>query len=69
MLGVIPGWPGEAVYPPQPMLGQTRRVLERYAEAGGAYREVVIEDAGHVPFLEKPAEFNAALHAHLAGER
>jgi pimeloyl-ACP methyl ester carboxylesterase len=50
------------------MLSQTRAVLEKYAAAGGAYREVVIQDAGHVPFIEKPEEFNAALHAHLTGE-
>ncbi len=65
-MGAIPGWPGMAVYPPQPMLGQTRAVLERYAAAGGSYREVVIHDAGHVPFIEKPDEFNAVFHAHLA---
>jgi pimeloyl-ACP methyl ester carboxylesterase len=66
-MGLIPGWPGLEVYPPQPMLGQIRNVLEQYSAAGGSYREVVIEDAGHVPFLEKPDEFNALLHAHIAG--
>jgi pimeloyl-ACP methyl ester carboxylesterase len=64
-MGLIPNWPGMAVYPPQPMLSQIRRVLERYAEAGGSYREVVIDDAGHVPFIEKPEKFNAVFHAHL----
>jgi pimeloyl-ACP methyl ester carboxylesterase len=67
-LGVIPDWPGEDIYPPQPMLGQTRTVLERYVAAGGWYQEVVIQDAGHVPFIEKPGEFNAVLHAHLEGD-
>ena len=33
----------------------------------GAYREVVIDDAGHSPYLEKPDAFDAALHAHLQG--
>jgi len=66
-MGVIPGWPGMEVYPPQPMLGQIRATLEKYTAAGGSYREVVIQDAGHVPFIEKPDEFNAVLHAHLAG--
>src|SRR3954468_4108686 len=28
--GAIPGWPGEAVFPPQPMVSQTRAVLKRY---------------------------------------
>jgi len=66
-MGIIPGWPGMDVYPPQPMLGQIRNVLNRYAAAGGSYREVVIEDAGHVPFIQKQEEFDAVLHAHLGG--
>ncbi len=51
-LGLIPGYPGEDICPPQPMVGQTRAVLEDYAEAGGSYREVVMDDAGHSPYLE-----------------
>jgi pimeloyl-ACP methyl ester carboxylesterase len=65
-LGLIPNWPGMDVYPPQPMLSQTRAVLDEYQRAGGSYREVVIQDAGHTPFIEKPEEFNALLHEHLA---
>jgi pimeloyl-ACP methyl ester carboxylesterase len=64
-LGLIPGWPGDELFPPQPMLDQTRAVLERYQTAGGAYQEVVIEDTGHIPFIEKPAEFNRYFHAHI----
>jgi pimeloyl-ACP methyl ester carboxylesterase len=64
-LGMIPGWPGEDVFPPQPMLGQTRIVLEKYASTGGSFQEVVIDDAGHLPFIEKPEEFNRAFHAHI----
>jgi pimeloyl-ACP methyl ester carboxylesterase len=64
-MGLLPGWPGEDDYPPQPMVGQTRAVLEKYAANGGHYQEVVIEDAGHVPFLEKPEEFNQFFHQHL----
>lgn len=63
--GLIPDWPGAEIFPPQPMVGQTRAVLERYAAAGGRYREVVIEDTGHVPFLELPAAFNRVFHPHL----
>jgi pimeloyl-ACP methyl ester carboxylesterase len=65
-LGFVPGWPGEEVYPPQPMVGQTRAVLEQYQAAGGSYREAVIADTGHTPYIEKPAEFDALLHQHLA---
>ncbi len=64
-LGLIKGWPGEDIYPPQPMLKQTRFVLERYAASGGDYEEVVIDDSGHIPFIEQPAAFNAVFHEHL----
>ncbi len=50
--GLVPGWPGAEVCPPQPMLAQTRHVLDRYAAAGGTYREVVLPDVGHSPHLE-----------------
>ncbi len=66
-LGFVPGWPGPEECPPQPMLDQTRAVLERYKANGGTYREVVIPDCGHTPFIEKPEEFNAAFHAFLQG--
>lgn len=65
-LGAIPGWPGEDVAPPQPMVGQTRAVLDEYALNGGVYREVVL-DCGHSPQVEKPAEFMAAFVEHLRG--
>ena len=66
-LGVIPGWPGAEVYPSQPMVGQVRAMLEGYQANGGRYQEVVFEECGHTPYLEKPEAFNAAFHAHLAG--
>jgi pimeloyl-ACP methyl ester carboxylesterase len=64
-LGIVPGYPGADAYPPQPMIGQTRAVLDRYAAAGGAYVEKVFDDCGHVPFIEKPDDFKPLLHAHL----
>lgn len=65
MLGAVPGWPGAEVYPPQPMVGQTRRVLERYQAAGGKFWEHVIADTGHSPYIEKPDEFAGLMIAHL----
>jgi hypothetical protein len=59
-LGYVPGWPGEEIYPPQPMVGQTRNILEQYKAKGGSYEEVVITDTGHTPYVEKPEEFMAA---------
>ncbi|GLZ78135.1 alpha/beta hydrolase [Actinorhabdospora filicis] len=64
-IGAIPGWPGEDVFPPQPMVAQTRAVLDGYAKAGGAYREVAIDDAGHGPHLDQPERFREALLEHL----
>lgn len=68
-MGLVPGWPGLDDCPPQPMLDQIRAVLQRYADDGGSFREVVIADAAHSPFLEKPEEFNPLLHAFLHDNR
>ena len=38
-LGAVPGWPGPDAWPPQPMVAQTRGLLDRYAASGGRYRE------------------------------
>ncbi len=64
-IGVVPGWPGEEVYPPQPMVSQTCAVLEAYVQTGGSYREEVIEACGHSPHVEKPEEFRQALFDFL----
>jgi pimeloyl-ACP methyl ester carboxylesterase len=49
------------------MVAQARRVPDGYAEAGGRYREVVIDDSGHGPHLDQPEKFLAELLGHLAG--
>ncbi len=63
--GLIPGFPGTDVYPPQPMVAQTRAWLHRYQNAGGSYREVVLENSGHVPYIDDAQSFNGVFHAHL----
>ena len=65
-MGAIPGHPGVDVCPPQPMIDQTRTVLDQYAANGGSYEEVVFENTGHTPYVEKPEEFDSHLHAMLA---
>ena len=64
-LGFVPGWPGDAVCPPQPMVSQTRKVLTQYAANGGKYWEKVMADTGHTPYIEKPDEFMTLLANHL----
>ena len=64
-LGVVPGWPGDDVCPPQPMIAQISHVLDKYAAAGGSVDEVVIEGCGHTPFVERADDFNRHFHAFL----
>ncbi len=57
LMNIIPGYPGIEAFPPQPMVAQTRRVLEEYQRNGGAYKEVVFEDCAHASLLEDPERF------------
>lgn len=68
-LGVVPGWPGEAVFPPQPMVAQTRSVLEQRKGRGGAYTEEVIPECGHTPYIEKAEEFRKVFLPFLKSVR
>ncbi|MFD5113295.1 alpha/beta fold hydrolase [Streptomyces sp. NPDC058391] len=62
-IGAVPGWDGT---PAQPMIAQTRHVLDLYAKAGGRVREVSVPDAGHAVHIERREEFAAALLETLA---
>ncbi len=64
--GIIPGWPGMDVFPPQPMLGQIRAVLQEYAAAGGSFQEVAIDGVAHDVYLEHRDTFNEHFHAHIS---
>jgi pimeloyl-ACP methyl ester carboxylesterase len=60
-IGELPDWPGADVYPPQPMIAQTRDVLEAYADEGGRFVERTFADVGHSPHVERPEEFRSTL--------
>ncbi|MDC0673992.1 alpha/beta hydrolase [Nannocystis radixulma] len=60
-LGAVPGWPGDDVAPPQPMVAQMRAVLDDYAAAGGRYHEEVFVECGHSPHIELPERFLTAV--------
>jgi pimeloyl-ACP methyl ester carboxylesterase len=64
-LGFVPGWPGDSTFPPQPMISQTRAVLDRYVKNGGFYREVVFHECGHSPHVEKRNAFVQELIEHI----
>lgn len=68
-LGLIPNYPGEEVFPPQPMVSQTRYVLDQYQSNGGTYTEVVFDDCGHTPFVEKPEQFSSQFHLFLENHK
>ncbi len=64
-LGLVPGWPGDAVFPPQPMIGQTRALFDKYRVRGGSVREEVLSGVGHSPHIEAPEASRALLFDFL----
>ena len=64
-VGAIPGWPGEEVFPPQPMVSQTRAVLERYREAGGRVEIERFEGSGHFPPIDAAERWSATFFEFL----
>ena len=49
----------------QPMIAQTRSVLEAYQANGGTYQEVVFENSAHAPFLEEQERFLGLFSEHV----
>ena len=64
-LGVIPGWPGPEVFPPQPMVTQIRAVLERYAAAGGRVETEMFEGSGHCPAFDERERWSTRFFGFL----
>lgn len=58
-MGLIPDWPGEDIYPPQPMLDQLDYFFNKYSINHSHYSKIILPDIGHTPFIESPkAVFN-----------
>ncbi len=58
-LGLIPNWPGEEIYPPQPMLDQLDYFFNKYSINHSHCRKIILPNIGHTPFIESPeAVFN-----------
>ena len=65
-MGVVPGWPGEDAFPPQPMVAQIRMVLDRYRDAGGRVVTEWFEGSGHFPPMDAPERWSAVFFGFLA---
>jgi pimeloyl-ACP methyl ester carboxylesterase len=64
-LGMVPGWPGADVYPPQPMVTQIRSVLERYRDAGGRVEMELFEGSGHSPHIDAAQRWSEVFFGFL----
>jgi pimeloyl-ACP methyl ester carboxylesterase len=65
-LGVVPGWPGEELFPPQPMVTQLRAVFERYRAAGGRVAIEMFEGSGHFPPIDAAERWSGLFFDFLA---
>ncbi|MFN8497201.1 MAG: alpha/beta hydrolase [Anaerolineae bacterium] len=65
-MGVVPGWPGDDVCPPQPMVSQIRTVLESYAAAGGRVHMEMFEGSGHGPLIDAAERWSRLFFDFLA---
>ena len=65
-MGADPGWPGEEVFPPQPMVTQIRNVLKSYSDAGGRVRTEMFEGSGHGPLFDAAERWSAIFFEFLA---
>jgi pimeloyl-ACP methyl ester carboxylesterase len=65
-LGLVPDWPGDRVFPPQPMVAQTRSVLRHGGEKGGTVVESVFTRCAHAPHLEQPERFQELFTSFVA---
>ena len=63
--GHVPGWPGPDVFPPQPMVTQTRAVFERYRAAGGDLRTEEFDGSGHGPIIDAADRWAALFFGFL----
>ena len=62
---VIPGWPGQDAFPPQPMVTQIRDVLERYAANGGRVEMEMLAGSGHGPHIDAADRWSEIFFAFL----
>ena len=64
--GLVPGWPGDDVFPPQLMVSQIRSTLERYRDAGGRVEMEMFAGSGHFPVADAVDAWRARFFGFLA---
>ena len=65
-LGFVPGWPGDEVFPPQPMVSQIRAVLSEYRRRGGRVEMEMFEGSGHGPLFDAAEKWKGVFFRFLA---
>lgn len=65
-LGLVPGWPGEERFPPQPMVTQIRTLLEEYRARGGRAEMEMFEGSGHFPPMDAQERWSELFFGFLA---
>lgn len=65
-LGAVPGWPGQDVFPPQPMVDQIDKVLDDYAAHGGRVRKEMFAGSGHGPMIDAADRWLEVFRSFLA---
>lgn len=68
-MGLIPGWPGEGEFPPQPMVDQIASVLAAYAGNGGSVQTEMMEGSGHGPHIDAADRWRELFFDFLAGAK
>jgi pimeloyl-ACP methyl ester carboxylesterase len=64
-LNLRPEWPGDGVFPPQPLMKEVMYALDCYERSGGSVTRQLMAGVGHTPYLERPLDFQMVLKAHL----
>lgn len=65
-MGTVPGWPGEDVFPPQPMVTHIRNVLSEYHARGGRVDMEMFEGSGHGPLMDAADRWSRLFFEFLA---
>jgi pimeloyl-ACP methyl ester carboxylesterase len=65
-MGLVPGWPGDDVFPPQSMVTQIRNILTEYGHRGGSVRMEMFEGSGHGPVFDAADRWKALFFEFLS---